>query len=484
MSNKNIGLEFIRVADENPDYLAIATDTLPITYDNLKSVVESFALRMSQLGIDRDAFVIMHTNDMVAALTGVLASSLLGCRFAFASKTLALAPELTATHVIATSEMKLADHLRATVIDESWTPHKAFETEKPLANYPGSESEDDPWLYTATSGTTGLPKIIALSQRIVWERSMAARADYVPHYTKFVPLFGCTARPFLSRALSALLSPCTIVEGKDFEFWHSQGANLVVGSPEQVRDELQGKELAHRFEQLHVGGGKLDPDLAQELLQHFETVVNLYGASETNRTFRNVFSLDSNGNLQLKGEKLDSEIEIVDDNGLPCDIGEMGEVRIRNSYLALGYVNNRDAQARNFRDGWFYPGDIAEWGVNGELIIIARVDDLINLGGTKVDARTTENALRMVKGVKDAIAFKNPRADSRSELVAFVELEPLTHVQKCLDEAKWFCLRTLSRRANPGRIFQIDKIPVNDRGQKDRLACISLVLEKMDETQR
>ena len=439
MAPKNIGRAFLRVASENSDFMAIATSTLPLTYGNLKSVVEAFALRMTQNHIDRDSIVVMHTNDMVASLSAVLASSLIGCRFGFASKTLSLAPELSATHILATTDSSVPKHLKPIVIDGTWAPHIVFETDEPLTEYEGPWSDEDPWLYTSTSGTTGAPKIMALSQAVVFARSMAARADYIPFKTKFVPLFGCTARPFLSRAISALLSPCTIIEGSDFDFWNKSDANLVVGSPEQVKDVLFGKEIAYKFDELHMGGDAVETDVAQEMLQYFTKVVNLYGASETNRSFKNIFSLDQNGDLTVTGQMLDSEVEIVDENDIRCDVGEPGSVRVRNPYLAPGYINNQEAEARNFRDGWFYPGDHAEWGINGDLRIIAREDDLINLGGTKIDVRVTENALLLVEGIKDAVAFRNPKTNTRTELIAFVELEPLTQVQECIEKATIFC---------------------------------------------
>lgn len=45
-------------------------------------------------------------------------------------------------------------------------------------------------------------------------------------------------------------------------------------------------------------------------------------------------------------------------DGSVADPGEEGEVRIRNSYLATGYLDAPEASARAFRDGWFHPATV------------------------------------------------------------------------------------------------------------------------------
>lgn len=479
--DKNVGFEFLKVAGKHPDHIAFMAEDTSLTYSNMKSVVEAFAFRMQAHGVDQHSVVIVDTSDLIASLSSLLASALLGARFAYANVSLAKAHVIKATHFFATTEAKGQKNTRARLIDETWAPHIVFENNSPIEDYDGYTSPDAPWLTTHTSGTTGFPKFMSLSQKMVFDRSMASRTDYIPFETRFAPLFTCMARPFVSRALSAILSPCTIVDSRNLEFWNEVGVNLVVGSPEQVKDILGGTTLKPKIPVLHVGGGKFEDAVAAEMLSNFEQVVDLYGASETNRTFKNIKSLDAHGNVSTKGQRLDSEIEIVDDLGQVCGIDEVGVVRVKNPYLAKGYLNNVDAEKRSFIEGWFYPGDTASWGLSGDLKIEGRVDDVINLGGTKINALIPENVLRMVKGVDDAICFKNPRDNVRSELIAFVVFEPLTLISACIEKAQKFCYQNVPLRSVPTRIFPIDEIPIRADGRPDRKKCEEIVLQKLQD---
>jgi acyl-CoA synthetase (AMP-forming)/AMP-acid ligase II len=481
--DSNIGFEFFRTADANPDFPAVIAEDITLTYAQLKRVVEAFAWKMKQAGVDQTSMIIVETSDLVASVSTLLASALLGAQYAYAGNFLARAKVVKATHFFATTEASDLGGVDVASIDQSWSPHNVFKNNDALDTFEGYSSPDAPWLITHTSGTTGFPKFISLSQRTVFDRSIAARADYIPHKTCFAPLFNCTARPFVSRALSALLSPCTIVDSRDASFFLKNGVNLVVGSPEQVKDILAPQRFGGKIPMLHCGGGKLETSSIRQMLENFDEVVDLYGSSETNRTFKNVHSLDNQGCVVSRGELLDSELQIVDEHDELCDVDEPGVVRVRNGYLANGYLNNPEAQQRCFRGGWFYPGDLARWGHNGELKIEGRTDDVVNLGGTKVNARITENTLRLAEGVKDAICFRNPKDNVVSELVAFVVLEPLTLVSDCLDRARNTCIRNLKPKSVPARVFRVDEIPVGPDGRPDRKKCETLVLAKFSEQQ-
>ena len=74
--------------------------------------------------------------------------------------------------------------------------------------------------------------------------------------------------------------------------------------------------LVPRVARIEVSGAKLPDDIAANLLKNFELVVDVYGASETNKTFENIVMRDSEGADHSKGAGvLDSEVEIVSATG-------------------------------------------------------------------------------------------------------------------------------------------------------------------------
>ena len=98
-----------------------------------------------------------------------------------------------------------------------------------------------------------------------------------------------------------------------------------------------------------------DGRYSENLLRNFELVVDVYGASETNKTFENIVMLDSRGRIVRKGKPLDSEVEIVSASGQRRKVAETGLVRIRNPYMVRGYLQAPEATAKFFREDGVTP---------------------------------------------------------------------------------------------------------------------------------
>jgi acyl-coenzyme A synthetase/AMP-(fatty) acid ligase len=54
-----------------------------------------------------------------------------------------------------------------------------------------------------------------------------------------------------------------------------------------------------------------------------------------------------------------------------------------------------------FRDGWFYPGDVAEMIDNNTIKLVGRVDDLLNIRGVKIAPQFLEEDLARALPVND-----------------------------------------------------------------------------------
>jgi len=102
------------------------------------------------------------------------------------------------------------------------------------------------------------------------------------------------------------------------------------------------------------------------------------------------------------------EIEIVDDAGEPLPKGEVGILRARCSGIPREYIDLPELSKKNFRAGWFYPGDMASFGADGELYFKGRIDDLMNFNGNKILPADIEEALLRHPAVVEAAAFPLP----------------------------------------------------------------------------
>jgi|LGOV01.1.fsa_nt_gb acyl-coenzyme A synthetase/AMP-(fatty) acid ligase len=475
---KNVAHRFAQVAQKYPSFPAIITDATVISYAQLLSSSVAFAERLRVLGVDQKSTVAVNTGDTPTSLALTMATSLLGCRMVGTSRALLKQAIVEPTHFFRTPDAKGKRGLGFIEIDESWFEEAATARSEDLRTFPGYESADDIWLILHTSGTTGKPKFLGLTHRMVMDRTEAIAEDFPTAQVTCTLLFNPTSRPFYARAIGALLNACAIVESRDNTFLKQNGVDTVFCSPAQFAAYVKKYGFTEHFANVEISGAKLDNQLARQLAQNFDTIVDVYGASETNKSYVNYVTVDADGLVHRKGRAWDSDVEINDDKGNRCKPGQVGSVRVRNGYMVDGYIGNPEATARNFSDGWFYPGDLAIWGDDGQLDVIGRNDEVISFGGVKIDAQLIDLTIKSVPGIKDAVCFKNPKAN-RNEVIALAVFEDGVDKANCIWAIREAYKEHTGLPCFLGRIHEADEIPYSENGRPLREVCRQIVAEKI-----
>jgi acyl-CoA synthetase (AMP-forming)/AMP-acid ligase II len=251
----------------------------------------------------------------------------------------------------------------------------------------------------------------------------------------------------------------------------AHGVNLVCGAPRMAVEWLAGRRILPKFPALQVSGAKLSDADATFLLESFEIVEDVYGASETSKSFVNVKALDD-GRLTTRGKPLDSEVQIVGDDGVPIIApGLQGAVRIRNGYMASVYIAAPVSSQRAFRNGWFYPGDIACWGPAGELVVAGRLDEIVNLGGVKINLGDVDEVLCSVDGISAAAAFRDPSQPNPPCLMAMVTVSSVAEADSSVAAAHSACLDRFGFIFTPRIILVVPSIPMTADGAPRRIEC-------------
>ncbi|HEX9837434.1 MAG TPA: AMP-binding protein [Alphaproteobacteria bacterium] len=116
------------------------------------------------------------------------------------------------------------------------------------------------------------------------------------------------------------------------------------------------------------------------------------------------------------------EVGIFDAAGAPLPAGAVGQIAIRSDGCSRSYVNDSVASAKVFRDGRVFPGDRGYLDSSGRLFVVGR-DDVINVGGYKVDPLEVERVVREALPVGEVIVLAGTRADLPTVKVV-VEADP------------------------------------------------------------
>jgi long-chain acyl-CoA synthetase len=105
------------------------------------------------------------------------------------------------------------------------------------------------------------------------------------------------------------------------------------------------------------------------------------------------------------------DVEIRDDGGRQCAIGEVGEITVRGPNMMPGYWNRPDETAKAFTpDGWYRTGDLASVDAGGYVFIVDRAKDMIVTGGENVYTTEVESALAGHPAVLEFAVFGVPHA--------------------------------------------------------------------------
>lgn len=181
-----------------------------------------------------------------------------------------------------------------------------------------------------------------------------------------------------------------------------------------------------------LGGGFVSPKLLRLLRNaKFDQIKVSYGSTECSHVLRSWVAADEE--IQWLETVADRHVEIVDEEGRACAIGEEGMLRVALMEQDSGeYLDDPEASARAFRDGWFYPGDLAVRREDGRIRILGRAGEVLNLRGTKVAAGPIEQQMRELLEIENLCLFQGVDASGLEELVVAIEAAALPD-QKVID---------------------------------------------------
>lgn len=134
-------------------------------------------------------------------------------------------------------------------------------------------------------------------------------------------------------------------------------------------------------------GAKVPETLRRQTLQHLAgRLQENYGSNEVG----GIGTVHDQGLLTLQA---DIDVQISDWHGARLPDGAVGLVRVRSPSLIDSYFHDPKATAAMFRDGWFYPGDLARFVAGNRLQLVGRRSDVLNLGGRKVASAEMESLI-------------------------------------------------------------------------------------------
>ncbi len=302
---------------------------------------------------------------------------------------------------------------------------------------------DDDVIQLYTSGTTGLPKGVQLTEanfQILFHGAIEAGwARYEAEKTNLVvmPLFhvagtNCGLLATLQGVRNVLtreVNPAEInrlipEQGVNYAFLAPTVINLLLQTP-----GVEDVDFS-RLERIFYGASPISEAVLRRAQERFGCdFFQLYGLTETIGAATYLPPEDhapERDKLRSCGKPWPGfEIQVITPTGEVGKPGEVGEVRIRAKGVMKGYWKRPEATAEAVcPQGWFSSGDAGYFDDEGYLYIYDRVKDMIVSGGENVYPAEVENALFSHPAVADAAVVGVPDDKWGEAVKGIVVLKP------------------------------------------------------------
>jgi len=334
-----------------------------------------------------------------------------------------------------------------------------------------------------TSGTTGTPKPILLTQRNLEFACIVENRHHnqtqQDNFLCIPPLYHTGAKMhwfgnFIVGAKAVILKgvkPEWIVEAVSEEqctlVWLLvPWAQDILVAIETGQIKLEDYKL-DQWRLMHIGAQPVPPSLIKnwkKVFPHHDYDTN-YGLSETTGpgcVHLGLENLHKVGAIGVPG--FDWECRVVDDQLGDVPKGQPGELAVKGPGVMKEYYKNPEATQNTLVDGWLLTGDMARFDEDGFIWLVDRKKDVIITGGENIFPVEIEDFLLENDKIQDAAVIGIPDERLGEIVTAIVKVKPGKSVTE--EEFFEYC-ESLPRYKRPRKVF-FDDVPRNPTGKIEK----------------
>ncbi len=311
-----------------------------------------------------------------------------------------------------------------------------------------------PHTLVATSGTTGAPRWVVLTQGNVAAAVAASQArlgnSAADRWLLVLPLHHVGGLSVLWRTVAAggaMVLHERFDAGRAAAVLRSGEATIASLVPTMLHRILAAEPGPYPPARVLLGGAAAPPDLVARGLDAGLAVLTTYGMTEACSQVATVAPGEERAALGTAGRPLD---------GVEVTVGADGRIAVAGPTVSPGYAGGPP------REGPFVTSDVGRFDAAGRLVVLGRADDVVVTGGEKVWPHHVEQVLRQHPEVTDAAVHGVPDPEWGERLTATYAGEA-----SAADLAAWAAAR-LPPHAVPKDWRRVHAIPRTALGKLDR----------------
>mgnify|MGYP000857311381 FL=1 len=343
--------------------------------------------------------------------------------------------------------------------------HKKIETEK---NNPELQ------LVLYTSGTTGVPKGVMLS-----DRNLVANAESIIRILRITSrdkgaLVISPHHAFGNSIINSHLMAGSSVRVGNMNFIDSVfnliGSNVSIfyGVPSTYRILLKYPERFKKaFSNVKTAasaGGGMERTIVKdirELAPDLE-ILPMYGQTEATARLAYLPAEDVDEFVDTIGKAIPGVLlDVFDSENRPAKTNITGELVAAGDNIMLGYLDDEIATKNRIINSWLHTGDLAQKLPNGYIRLLGRRDDLIKIGDHRINPREIERSIEENNEVSKVFVVPIHHELMGTAISLMVIPTAETEIEKLFA----FCRKSLPGYLYPREIIFVDHLPLSENGK-------------------
>ncbi len=511
---------FLENAKNSPASLCLAGETEQWNYGEVDTYTNTLARNLSHKGVSKDSIVLIIGKRTPALSLAMIAVLRAGAAF------LIIDPKYPVMRVqqysnyakpVGIINLVPDTALKQALLTQVDKDHDKFwiDLYDPISKTDGIQSHalgekpyqvsvgPDNLMYLAfTSGTTGVPRAITGSHSPVSHFLLVQTTRFkISPQDRVSVLSGLAHDPLLRDVLMPLWAGASswFPSNEAFEYpgrllkWMKQsGITITHLTPSLGQFMLQVPEAqsfitCNRLRHVFFGGEALSVKLVDRIKRFAPSaqVINCYGATETPQVvgwhiYGDGDKNQTNGIVPIGKGIDDSQLLILNESKSLCNVGELGEINVRTSYLPIKVEHIIGEKTASFivnpytskqDDRIYATGDYGKYLSDGTVVFHGRKDRQVKIRGFRVDLSEVENVVRRSEQV-DAFELIVDQTQGLVKLQLFVTFREASH-----DEAETLrqeLLQQLPYFMIPEQIYVLPALPMTPNGKVDRKKLLEI----------
>lgn len=354
-------------------------------------------------------------------------------------------------------------------------------SDEALAERAEAVDPDEPVFIMYTSGTTGFPKGVVHTHKLVRNneervfRMGMTENDVILNYLPLFHAFG-----YSEGALNAVLCGGlqivteTFDPGESLDLVERERVTVMHGFEAHMKGLTEAQEARPRdISSLRTGLFAAGMHSATPVCRRGGAVlaplkaISGFGMTEI-WLGAALCSIDDDEERRFESSGypgLGYELRVIDpETGALCPPGVQGELQARGYSLMIEYYKKPKETAESFtEDGWFRTGDTAVWREDGYIRFLGRYKDMLKVGGENVDPMEVEGLLLGHPEVFQVAVVGYPDERLSEVAVAYIERVPGSGLEA--EEVIEYCRGKVASFKIPRHVVFIDAFPMTASGK-------------------